>query len=748
MKNRDIKELIFYIIIIFLIVMSLNLAIMDSTGMSVPLFKIALYTLAIVISTAGALIFPAALLPIIAAGLVWLTYMYFTNPELKSNIWTQAVGFFNWVYGYIVGYNFFEEKYSYIFAIIYIVLTVLLVSLITFSGKGGFMLILLGAAALTFFWFIYVEKARLYLILFLLASIMLYSYHVYKKKLKEWKQSQSIVAGNVGFNWMLSSALIISAAILLTLALPLNISPVRWEWFNNKVISIFPFIAEWRNDSEDTFGYGFNSRYSLSSAGYKGRRLGGAIMMDNSVMMTVKTDSKETLYLRGAVKDKYTGFSWNKTNSSYKEYNSGYPMEIPYSKGISTYEKNLEITHKKLLTSTIFAPYSIYEVQDSAHRIYADENSEVYSSKLITGSEPYIVKSLTPYIDPEKLKKVGFEELGGQEKKQYTELPNTITDRVKKLANDITKDYNNNFDKAMAIESYLRGHYKYTLEPSRLPDRREFVDYFLFEGKEGYCTYYATSMAVLLRASGIPGRYVEGFISRYEGSAVRNVRGTDAHAWAEAYFDGYGWITFEATPQYPVLEFKKPEAVVEETKIETEQSTAEVETGVSGISGRRRDLEDMEDETGGTGAEGGSRRVNKGFVSIVSDLFILILFLRFLYLFIKWMVREVSLGKYKDRRYTSIYIKDVLWYLQKVGFVSAPDETLRELMERVRHNYKERFPNIDSVTDIVEKIRYGKAELNAEDKRALEGFRKSVKRLALRKAGVVKLFADLYILGR
>lgn len=91
-------------------------------------------------------------------------------------------------------------------------------------------------------------------------------------------------------------------------------------------------------------------------------------------------------------------------------------------------------------------------------------------------------------------------------------------------------------NKAKAIEKYLRENYKYTLTPSEVPEGAEFVDYFLFEVKEGYCTYFATAMSVLLRASDIPCRYVEGFLAKHENSFIRNVRGTDAHAWVEVNF--------------------------------------------------------------------------------------------------------------------------------------------------------------------------------------------------------------------
>ncbi len=136
-------------------------------------------------------------------------------------------------------------------------------------------------------------------------------------------------------------------------------------------------------------------------------------------------------------------------------------------------------------------------------------------------------------------------------KERYTQLPDTITDRVQQLAKDITKDKDNFYDKAKAIENYLSQNYPYTLTPGNPPRSRDFVDYFLFEGKKGYCTYYASAMTVLLRCLDIPARFVEGYIlppSKEKG--VYKVTNEQAHAWVEVYFEGFGWIPFEPTSPF------------------------------------------------------------------------------------------------------------------------------------------------------------------------------------------------------
>ncbi len=73
---------------------------------------------------------------------------------------------------------------------------------------------------------------------------------------------------------------------------------------------------------------------------------------------------------------------------------------------------------------------------------------------------------------------------------------------------------------------------------------------FLFERKQGHCEYFASSMAVMLRTLHIPSRVVNGFVSDEFNDLTGNyvVRARNAHAWVEAYFPGYGWVTFDPTP--------------------------------------------------------------------------------------------------------------------------------------------------------------------------------------------------------
>src|SRR6266849_1743503 len=131
----------------------------------------------------------------------------------------------------------------------------------------------------------------------------------------------------------------------------------------------------------------------------------------------------------------------------------------------------------------------------------------------------------------------------------YLRLPLSLDSRIPRLAEQITASADNNYDKAQAIENYLRTHFQYTLQLSRTAPHDPLAN-FLFERKQGHCEYFASSMAVMLRTLGIPSRVVNGFRTGEFNDLTSQyvVRASNAHSWVEAYFPNYGWVTFDPTP--------------------------------------------------------------------------------------------------------------------------------------------------------------------------------------------------------
>ncbi len=166
-------------------------------------------------------------------------------------------------------------------------------------------------------------------------------------------------------------------------------------------------------------------------------------------------------------------------------------------------------------------------------------------------AQKYTAESILPNVSEDDLRAAPASSPAWVSQR-YLELPDTVPERVRALARDLTANAPTPFDQALAIETYLR-KFPYTLEVPAPPINRDAADYFLFDLKKGYCDYYATAMTVLARAAGLPARLVIGYASgTYDPyTAQYVVRQADAHAWTEIYFAGIGWIQFEPTASQP-----------------------------------------------------------------------------------------------------------------------------------------------------------------------------------------------------
>jgi hypothetical protein len=146
---------------------------------------------------------------------------------------------------------------------------------------------------------------------------------------------------------------------------------------------------------------------------------------------------------------------------------------------------------------------------------------------------------------------------------RYLQLP-AVTDRVTALSKQLAAGKNNPYDIASTIETYLRTNMKYNENVGTPPKGEDAVDWFLFDTKQGYCTFYASSMIEMLRVNNIPARLAVGFYpAKFDsGSNGYLYRDLNAHAWVEAYFPQYGWVPFEPTAARTEIDRQAPAAPV------------------------------------------------------------------------------------------------------------------------------------------------------------------------------------------
>lgn len=170
--------------------------------------------------------------------------------------------------------------------------------------------------------------------------------------------------------------------------------------------------------------------------------------------------------------------------------------------------------------------------------------------------QPYQVTSAVSAAEPEQLRAAGAA-YPLPVLTRYTQLPPELPPRVRDLAVSLTESGDTPYDKALAVEAHLKTlPYNLQIEPP--PFDADGVDHFLFEQRQGYSEYFASSMAVLMRSVGVPARVAVGYTTGdAAGDAPGSYAVTDSHshAWVEVYFPGYDWIPFEPTPgaQLPVV---------------------------------------------------------------------------------------------------------------------------------------------------------------------------------------------------
>jgi protein-glutamine gamma-glutamyltransferase len=130
-------------------------------------------------------------------------------------------------------------------------------------------------------------------------------------------------------------------------------------------------------------------------------------------------------------------------------------------------------------------------------------------------------------------------------------MDRSVYERTWKLVQRLRKGAERPMEFVRAVDEYLAGpSFRYAERPAQPPPGVPPLEFFINESHEGYCQHYAGAMALMLRMAGIPARVATGFTpggysDRKEAWIVRD---SDAHAWVEVWFDDFGWVTFDPTP--------------------------------------------------------------------------------------------------------------------------------------------------------------------------------------------------------
>ncbi len=140
----------------------------------------------------------------------------------------------------------------------------------------------------------------------------------------------------------------------------------------------------------------------------------------------------------------------------------------------------------------------------------------------------------------------------GSQLRRLTAVPSQLVDqRLQQLAGRLFHNCKTTAEKIEAVTTYFHTTYTYSLG-LEVPPEKDALSYFLREASSGYCEYFASGAAILLRMAAVPTRYVTGFLVTERGDDSRTwvARNMDAHAWAEAWdAENRQWVIVEATTQ-------------------------------------------------------------------------------------------------------------------------------------------------------------------------------------------------------
>jgi transglutaminase-like putative cysteine protease len=293
--------------------------------------------------------------------------------------------------------------------------------------------------------------------------------------------------------------------------------------------------------------------------------LGGPRHLTTDPVMDV-TAPPLRYYWRATSYDHYDGITWVNTFAQMRDLGVQ-----DASVALTAYEDRVTVSPQFVLyrgTDSIFVPGLPQSANVPSQAVYgkADDGTlELLQLKLpsplLTGNR-YTAAGSISLADAIQLR-VAPRNYPRWVLDRYFQLPASVPDRVKQLARNIAGGQPTDYDKAAAIESWLRANITYDEQIEAPPPGVEASDYLLFRTRRGYCNYYATAMVVMLRSLGVPARIVTGYaqgdltsISADSSSATYNVKVKDSHTWVEVYFSQFGWVEFEPTAGQPPLQHR------------------------------------------------------------------------------------------------------------------------------------------------------------------------------------------------
>ncbi len=396
-----------------------------------------------------------------------------------------------------------------------------------------------------------------YLVLFVLAGLLLWLRTSLVGREEGWRRRRvnenvevpsaimrtgvAFIAVTIAFSWVLTS---VAVAAPLTDAWH-NLDGV-WSNVRDGLDGVFGGLT---NPESRITGNSFGSRFTVS----------GDWFANDSVVLVAAED--HPYYLQTVTYDTYTGHGWASSTTRPRSVAAGgvlFPNSSPENPATTDgFEaKTVTIRFVEPVGRNLFTPGVPLRI--TAPSVVSEPKGLPFLGALSSQSgigkgEGYSVDAAISAVTQAQLRAAG-QDYPASVRSLYLGTDG-VTNETRQLAQQIAETANatNPYDMASALAHYLTTDpsFSYATKVGPPPPNRDLVDFFLFDqqnGRRGYCQYYATAMAMMARSLGLPARVAVGFSP---GSLIApnqyEYKESNAHVWAQIYFPGYGWQTFEAT---------------------------------------------------------------------------------------------------------------------------------------------------------------------------------------------------------
>ena len=631
---------------------------------------------------------------------------------------------------------------------------------IIFKGKRIYWLLPVYLSSYIYYWYIYIDQAYGMTVVFLVAFLLLFGMNRYFEEQRDWEGKERTRIDSLYGPWIQTVGIYSALIIILAMILPKSGNALEWQWLEQRVYDVFPFVEDMRSDSLYTRGAREADTFDFSDTGFQreSARLGGPVSLSGRVIMTVQ--ASEPNYLRGNVRHTYQDNRWE----TISEPSETYRLSEDFG-GLTAEEEDqyfrqafITITHEEFSSRSLFSPHQPVEVRSSrGDEVIVNRDGVLVFPEGVYQRESYTIKVQKPLAYGELLETdLDLRKEDLQDLSIYLQLPeDEITERTRELTASIidAAGAESDYEKARAIEAHLREAYGYNTQVEPLPLDEEFVDHFLFETREGYCTYFATAMAVMLRLEDIPVRYIEGYVARdpLEGEpGVYEVRQRHAHTWVEAFIEPVGWVNFEPTPAFP-----QPNRQDEAPDLE-EEGEGDMDTDVPEFD--QEDFDDLgidvdDDVQAGDRGDAGQDTdagvpagAPRGAVIALALVFIGFMPARFLYGLLIYRRRERRMRSWTAKKKVLCLYAYLLELIRKLGQEPKEGETHYEFADRIAYKlYEERRTGIKELTHIFVRSKYGDAAVSDEEVEAFQEYRSRLEDRLKNDWGKRRYFYSKYI---